>query len=397
MDKPAIEGGKPVRSEYLPYGRHYVTDEDISEVVKVLKSDWLTTGPEVPAFESEISEYVGSPYVRAVSSGTAALICGVGACGVGRGDEVITTPLSFAGTTNAVIFWGAKPVFVDINPNTLNIDPERLYNAITPKTKGVLILHYGGHPAEMDEITEICKVKEFCLIEDCAHALGATYKGKMAGTFGDAGCFSTHPVKHIATGEGGFVTLKDESKAEWVELFRNQGIDTSTLKRHGSQNIHRYQITELGYNFRMSDIQAALGRSQLKRHNDNLKKRRELAGLYDDKLSGMEGISTPTREPYVEDAYHLYPIMLDLSMIRVDRDYIIRALRAEGIGATLHYPAIHTLEWHRKNLGYKEGDFPTCEEVCRRILTLPIYQQMDEEDINDVITALKKVLRFYRR
>ena len=397
MDIPAIEGGKPTRTKYLPYGHHYITDDDVKSVVDVLKGEWLTTGPEVPAFERELSEYIGSPYVRAVSSGTSALICGVGACGIGEGDEVITTPLSFAGTTNAILFWRAKPVFADININTLNIDPEKVERAINSKTRGLLILHYGGHPASMDEITDICERKNLHLVEDCAHALGATYKGNMAGTFGDAGCFSTHPVKHIATGEGGFLTLRDEEKARWVSLFRNQGIDTETLERHASTSVHRYEITELGYNFRMSDIQAVLGRSQLRRHRENLKIRRFLAGLYDEKLKDIAEVSIPKREGYVEDAYHLYPIMVNLEMLKVDRDQIIRAMRAEGIGATLHYPAIHTLAWHSKHLGYKHGDMPNCEMACERLITLPLFPQMTESDIDDVVGALEKIFIYYKR
>ncbi|MGQ9706136.1 MAG: DegT/DnrJ/EryC1/StrS family aminotransferase [bacterium] len=397
MDIPAIEGGKRTRESYLPYGRHYITNDDVESVVNVLRGEWLTTGPEVPTFERELSEYISSSYVRAVSSGTSALICGVGACGIGEGDEVITTPLSFAGTTNAILFWRARPVFADIDIDTLNIDPCEIERKINPKTKGVLILHYGGHPASMDEINEICERKKLNLIEDCAHALGATYKGKMAGTFGDAGCFSTHPVKHIATGEGGFITLREGEKARWVSLFRNQGIDTETLERHASTSVHRYEITELGYNFRMSDIQAVLGRSQLRRHSENLKMRRFLAGLYDEKLKSISGVSIPKREDYIEDAYHLYPIMVNLEMLKVDRDHVIRALRAEGIGATLHYPAIHTLAWHGKNLGYSYGDMPKCEMACERLITLPLFPQMIEEDIEDVITALKKILIYYQR
>jgi len=397
MELPAIEGGKPVRDKYLPYGRHYITDDDIKSVVGVLKGDWLTTGPEVPLFERELGEYIGSPHVRAVSSGTSALICGVGACGIGEGDEVITTPLSFAGTTNAILFWRAKPVFADIDVNTLNIDPEKIEKKLTSKTKGILILHYGGHPADMDKITDICEMNNLHLIEDCAHALGATYKGRMAGTFGDAGCFSTHPVKHIATGEGGFITLRDEEKARWVSLFRNQGIDTETLDRHASTSVHRYEITQLGYNFRMSDICAVLGRSQLKRHSENLRRRRQLAFLYDKKLKDIGFISIPTREENVEDAYHLYPVMVNIEMLRVDRDHIIRALRAEGIGATLHYPAIHTLRWHSQHLGYKRGDMPNCEMACERLITLPLFPQMTEDDVNDVVNALIRILTYYKR
>lgn len=397
MSELAINGGVPVRDDYLPYGKHHITDEDIDEVGDVLRGEWLTTGPQPREFERELEEYLSSQYVKVVNSGTSALICAVSLCGLSEGDEVITTPLSFAATTNAILFAGAKPVFADVKLDTCNIDPFEIEKAVTGKTRAVIILHYGGHPADMDEITEICEGNGLHLIEDCAHSLGAEYKGVKVGNFGRTGCFSTHPVKHIATGEGGFISLQNEDDARYVELFRNQGIDTSTLKRHKNDKVHRYDITALGYNFRMSDISAVLGRSQLRRHKVNLEKRREIADLYFDRLAGFEEVILPVIEDDKEDGFHLFPIRVREEMLKAGRDEIILALRAEGIGATLHYPAIHTLEYHEKVLGYKRGDFPNSEKVSDTLITIPLFPQMTEDDVEDVVSALDKVIGYYRR
>lgn len=395
---PAIEGGAPIREEYLPYGKHWISPEEVESVCEVLRGDWLTTGPEVGLLEGELADYLGARWVRAVNSGTAGLICAVGGLGLGEGNEVITSPLSFAASTNCILFHGAKPVFADISlENGYCLDPESVAGVVTKRTRAILVVHYGGFVADMVAIGEIAEENGLLVIEDTAHALGAVQEGRMAGTFGDAGCLSFHPVKHIAAGEGGAVVSSSEELARFTELYRNQGLSTTTYQRQVERRIHHYDVIMLGYNFRISDIHARLTREQLKRQPGFVARRRELAQSYDEAFADHQGIIPPPPASKHGGSYHLYPVRIIPERWRIERDHLLHALRTEGIGVTLHYPPIHLLQYHRQLLGCELGDFPNAEAAAATLLTIPLFPRMSDEDRDDVISALEKLWKYYKR
>jgi len=397
-DKPAIAGGKPVRKDYLPYGKHWITPEEIASVGEVLASEWLTTGPEVGLLEEELAQYLSASYVRAVSSCTSALISAIVGLGIGEGDEVITTPLSFAASTNCILFNRAQPIFADISlDNGYCLDPQKVAEAVTSRTKAILIVHYAGFMADMPAITGIAEDNHLLIIEDAAHALGAVQEGRMAGTIGDAGCLSFHPVKHIASGEGGALVAKDAELARFVELYRSQGLSTTTQERQVDRKIHHYDVVMLGYNSRMSDIHARLAREQLKRQAGFLSRRRELAKVYDRAFLDHQGIIPPPPAEKHGGSYHLYPVRIVPERWRISRDELLTALRAEGIGATLHYPPIHLLKYHRQVLGYTPGDFPMAESAGETLLSLPLFPRMSDKDQQDVILAVDKLWKYYEK
>jgi perosamine synthetase len=352
----------------------------------------------VGLLEEELAEYLDASYVRAVSSCTSALICAVVGLGIGEGDEVITTPLSFAASTNCILFNRAKPIFADISlGNGYCLDPQKVAEAVTKRTRAILAVHYGGFVADMPALSKIAEDNGLLIIEDAAHALGAMREGKMAGTFGDAGCLSFHPVKHIAAGEGGALVTENHKLARFVELYRSQGLSTSTQERQVERKIHHYDVEMLGYNLRMSDIHARLAREQLKRQVGFLNRRRELAKVYDRAFSDHQGIIPPPPAEKHGGSYHLYPVRMVPERWRIGRDELLTALRAEGIGATLHYPPIHLLKYHRQVLGYAPGDFPKAELAGETLLSLPLFPKMSDEDQKDVIAGMDKLWQFYKR
>ena len=397
MTRLAIDGGTPVRDTFLPYGQQWIDDEDINEVIKVLKGDYLTTGPKISEFENRIAQYVGSKYAVAVSNGTAALHAACFAAGIKKGDEVITTPLTFAASANCILYQGGKPVFADIDFDTYNIDPNEIEKNITEKTKAIIPVDFTGQPVDMDKIKDIAKKYGLIVVEDSAHALGAEYKGNKVGSLSDITTFSFHPVKHITTGEGGMITTNDDKLYNKLKLFRTHGITrdiTSLVNKN--EGPWYYEQLELGYNYRITDIQCALGISQLNKLDKFLKKRQKIAQKYNSYLKNIDGVILPYQATYAKSSWHLYVIQLELEKFKVGRKTIFEALRVENIGVNVHYIPVYYHPYYQK-LGYKKGLCPNAERLYERILTLPLYPKMNEKDIEDVVTALEKVLNYYRR
>jgi len=383
-----------VRSTFLPYGRQSIEEEDVQAVVAVLRSDWLTTGPKVAEFEEAFAAYVGSKHAVSFSSGTAALHAAAFAAGLKPGDEAITTPLTFAATANCVLYQRATPIFADVCADTLNLDPEQLPAKITSRTRAILPVDYAGHPADLTLILEIAKHHDLIVIEDACHALGAEYRGRRVGGIADMTVFSFHPVKHITTGEGGMVATNNEKFAETMRRFRNHGISSEARQRQSAGQWH-YEMVLLGFNYRLSDIGCVLGIQQLNRLSANLARRREIAARYTEALRALPGVIPPVVRAEANPAWHLYPIRLDLQKLTADRAQVFRALRAENIGVSVHYIPVHLHPYYRQQLGYKSGEFPVAEDAYARLISLPMFHGMNDQDVEDAIQAVSKVLSHY--
>jgi perosamine synthetase len=390
----AINGGSPVRTNFRPYGRQSVDEADIQAVVEVLRSDWLTTGPKVAEFEEAFAARIGADHAVSFSSGTAALHAAAFAAGLKSGDEAITTPMTFAATANCVLYQGATPVFADVNRDTLNIDPEEVAQKISAKTRAILPVDYAGHPAELTAILEIAKKHGLIVIEDACHALGAEYGGRPVGSIADMTVFSFHPVKHITTGEGGMVATNNAEFAETLRRFRNHGISSDARQRQSAGQWY-YEMVLLGFNYRLPDIVCALGIEQLKGLDANLARRREIAALYTASFREIPGVIPPAVLPEANPAWHLYPIRLDLERLTADRAQIFRALRAENIGVNVHYIPVHLHPYYRERFGYKGGEFPVAEDAYTRLISLPMFHGMSDQDAEDVIEAVTKVVGSY--
>jgi len=395
-DALAIDGGTPVRKTLLPYGHQSIGEDDIQAVVEVLRSDWLTTGPKVAEFEEAFAAEVGAKFAVSFSSGTAALHGAACAAGLGPGDEAITSPLTFAATANCVLYQGAEPVFADVCPDTLNLDPDQCAARITPKTRAVLPVDYAGHPADLDAVLQVAGQHGLTVIEDACHALGAAYKGRRTGGVAHMTVFSFHPVKHVATGEGGMVTTNHQEFAEKLRRFRNHGISTDARQRQTAGQWH-YEMVDLGFNYRLTDIACALGLSQLKKLKSNLARRREIADRYTAAFRQIPGVIPPTVRREVNPAWHLYPIRIEGARLRADRAQIFHALRAENIGVNVHYIPVHLHPYYRDRLGYKGGEYPVAERAYEQLISLPMFHGMTDQDVEDVVQALGKVLTHYAR
>jgi UDP-4-amino-4,6-dideoxy-N-acetyl-beta-L-altrosamine transaminase len=378
----------------LHYSRQLIEEDDIEEVVKVLRSDFITQGPMVERFEKALAKYVGAKYCVVFSSGTAALHGAYFAAGLAHGDEFITTPNTFAATSNAGLYLGARPIFVDIESDTGNIDPNLIEQKITPKTKLVTAVDYSGHPADIDAIRDIAKDHDLIFIEDAAHALGAEYKGKKVGSFADMTIFSFHPVKIITTGEGGAVCTNNEKFYEKLVIFRQHGITKDSGKfLNPPDGDWYYEMQELGYNYRLTDIQCALGLSQLKKIDRFLKERRKIAKRYMDDFVDVKLFELPVEKEYAKSSWHLFPIKL--------RDYskkaeIFRELRENGILVQVHYIPVY---WHPyyQRLGYSKGLCPKAEEFYKKELSIPVFPGLSEEEIAYIEDTLLKVVQKYSR
>jgi perosamine synthetase len=392
----AVNGGTPVRRALLGYGRQSVDDDDIRAVVDVLRSETLTTGPRVEAFEAALAETTGAAYAVCFSSGTAALHAAAFAAGLGPGDEAVTTPMTFCATANCVLYQGARPVFADVSADTLNIDPDAVARAITPRTKAILPVDFGGQPADLDPLIDLAGRHRFVLIEDASHALGARYKNRAVGTISHMTVFSFHPVKHVTTGEGGAVATGDAELARRLRIFRNHGISTEARER-AARHQWFYEMVELGYNYRLSDLQCALGINQLRKFAGWLARRRTIARRYDEAFARCPAVVPLSVRPWAAHAYHLYVVRVNPERLSVDREAIYAALRAEGIGVNVHYIPVHLHPYYRRALGTRPGTYPVAESAYERILTLPLFPSMTDRDVDDVVAAVEKVSNAYAR
>lgn len=382
---------KPLRNSYLPFALPSIGDEEIQEVIDTLKSGWITTGQKTKKFEEQFKNYIGCEHAIAVSSCTAALHLALIAAGVGKEDEVITTPFTFAATGEVIIYVGAKPVFVDINKDTYNININEIEAAITPKTKAIMPVHYGGQPCDMDEILKIAHEHDLIVIEDAAHALGAKYKGKKIGTMGDITAFSFYATKNLTTAEGGMVTTNNSEFADKIRILSLHGLSKDAWNRYGAGGSWYYEIMDAGYKYNMTDIQASLGIHQLAKFEHFQEIRERYAKRYTDELKNIKGITTPYVHPGNHHAWHLYPILIDPDILHFDRAEFIEAMTRENIGTSVHFIPLHLHPYYRNVHGYKKGDFPDSEYVYDRIVSLPLYPSMTEDDISDVIYAIKKL------
>ncbi|MBS4195485.1 UDP-4-amino-4,6-dideoxy-N-acetyl-beta-L-altrosamine transaminase [Lederbergia citri] len=378
------------RDSFLSYGRQWIDEDDIATVVETLRSPFLTQGPKVAEFENAIANYVGAKYAVAFSNGTAALHGACYTAGISAGDEVITSPITFAATSNAVLYCGGTPVFADIDKKTYNLNSKEVRKRITNKTRAIIPVDFTGQPVDLDAFLEIAEKQNIVVIQDGAHSLGATYKGRKVGTQAHMTMFSFHPVKPITTGEGGVITTNSIHFAEKLRQFRSHGISKTPYSVE--QGDWYYEMTDLGYNYRMNDIQAALGLSQLQKIDGFIKRRREIASIYTRTLKNIQGIILPEQLTDTESGWHLYMIQLDSSRLKKSRREIFNKMRELNIGVHVHYIPVYWHPYYQK-LGYKKGICPIAENWYKQTMTLPIHPSMSDGDVNDVVEALKVVVR----
>jgi perosamine synthetase len=374
-------------AEMIPYGRQSIDDDDIAAVVRVLKSDWLTTGPEIAALESDFARFCGAAEAVAVSSGTAALHAAYHALGLGPGDEVIVPALTFAATANAAAYLGATPVFCDIEADTLLIDPQDAERRITPRTKAIAAVDYAGQPCDYEALGRICARHGLALIADACHAVGGAERGRPVGTLADLSTFSLHPVKHFTSGEGGLVTTEDPELARRMRRFRNHGITTDHRQRAAAGSF-AYDMVELGFNYRLTDLQCALARSQLRKLPRWVERRREIARHYDAAFAGLPGVTVPRVRPEAQHAYHLYPLRFDAAFLGRDRDGIFAELRERGIGTAVHYRPVYLHSFYRRRFDTAPGLCPNAEHVYQELLSIPMFSAMTDAEISTVIHAV---------
>ena len=397
MEELAINGGKPVFDKRIGYGHQYIDEADIQAVVDVLKSDFLTCGPKIEEAEKKLCDITGAKHAVLIANGTAALHAMIFAAGIGPGDEVITTPLTFAASANCALYCGARPVFADINPETYNIDPQSIEEKITDKTKAVVAVDFTGQAVEADKIRAICDKHNLIFIEDAAHSLGTKYNGKLVGSIADMTEFSFHPVKTCTAGEGGAITTNDDELYKRLVLFRTHGITRAQeLMDKPAEGGWYYQQIDLGYNYRMTDMQAALLSSQLDKLEMFGKRRKELVRRYDEAFSAMPEIVVQKEIPESDTVRHLYIIQLNLDMLTCSRREIFEALQAEGVGVNVHYIPVYSFPYYQK-LGYRLGECPKAEHLYERIISIPLYYSLTDAEQDKVIKAIEKVIAYYRR
>lgn len=393
-NKLAIDGGTPVREDRLPYGRQWLDDDDVAAMVEVLRSDWLTTGPKVDEFERAFADFVDAREAVAVSNGTAALHAAMYAVGIGPGDEVIVPPMTFAASANCVVFQGGTPVFADVDSGTLLLDPAQVEVKITPRTKAIIAVDYTGQACDYDALRTVADRHDLTLVADACHALGGSYKGHPVGSLADLSAFSFHPVKHITTGEGGMITTDDPGLARRMRIFRNHGITTDHRQREQLGSWF-YEMIDLGYNYRLTDFQCALGMSQLRKLPGWVARRQEIASRYDAAFAEIPAVEPLGVREEVSHAYHLYMVRLNLEQLQVTRGEVFAALVAEGIGVNVHYIPVHLHPFYRERFGTGPGLCPVAEAAYERLITLPMFPRMSDGDVGDVIAAVRKVTGAY--
>ncbi|SDN25691.1 dTDP-4-amino-4,6-dideoxygalactose transaminase [Desulfonauticus submarinus] len=381
------------KKNFLVFGSPYIGEEEIQEVIHSLRTCWLGTGPKVAQFEKNFKQFKKIPYAIAVNSCTAALHLSLIAADIGPGDEVITTPLTFCATINAIIHAGATPVLVDVDKKTFNLNPDLIEEKITPKTKAILPVHFAGRPCEMDKILSLAKKYNLKVIEDCAHAIEAEYKNKPCGTFGDFGCFSFYVTKNIITGEGGMIITHHSQLAKRIKILALHGMSADAWRRFSDEGYKHYMVVECGYKYNMMDIQAAIGIHQLKRVNIFWKKRKKIWEIYLDAFSDLP-ITLPNPFPdYIKPAYHLFTILIDEKKANINRDNFLNALNKHNIGSGVHYLSIPEHPFYQQKFGWKPEDYPNAMTIGRQTLSLPLSAKLTDKDINDVILAVKTILK----
>ncbi|HJB91417.1 MAG TPA: UDP-4-amino-4,6-dideoxy-N-acetyl-beta-L-altrosamine transaminase [Candidatus Eisenbergiella merdigallinarum] len=398
MEKPAIAGGNPVRDTKLYYGHQYLDEADYQAVLDVLRSgNDLTCGPKIAELEEKLCWITGAKYAVAVSNGTAALHVACLAAGIGEGDEVITTPITFAASANCALYCGARPVFADIDEKTWNIDPQSVRERITERTKAVVAVDFTGQSAQLDELLEICREKGILLITDGAHSIGTKYKGRPVGSVADMTTFSFHPVKTVTAGEGGAVVTSDPALYERLSLFRAHGITRNpALMEKEPDGPWYYEQVALGYNYRMTDIQAALLISQLDKLDRFVARRREIVACYNEAFRRVPQLIVQEEIPESDTARHLYIIRLRPERLSIGRKEFFDALDAENVRCNVHYIPVYYFPWYRK-LGYRKGICPKAEKLYEEILTIPLHYNLTDQDVEDVIRAVEKIAAYYAK
>jgi len=395
--KPAIEGGKPVRRDLLVFGKPDIREEDIAEVVDTLRSGWIGHGPKTERFERMFAEYTGAAHAIAINSCTAGLYLCLGMLKLGKQDEVITSPLTYASTANVILHHGAKVVFADVDERTGNISPKQIERRTSAKTRAVIPVHLYGHPAQMDEILAIAASGGFAVIGDAAHATEARYKTRHVGVLGDAACFSFYATKNITTADGGMITTNRSDWAKRLKLLRMHGVTRTAWSRFKEAGFRFYDTVAPGYKLNLTDLQSAMAIHQMERIEDSWKRRTEIWQRYTQAFTGVKGIQPPPEPENAKHARHLYPVRLVLERLRISRNDFIAALKAEGIGAGIHFISLHLHSFYRETFGFKPDDYPLAARISERTLSLPISPALTSRDVEDVIAAVHKLLRYYAR
>lgn len=382
---------RPIRNDFLVFGSPNIDDAEIEGVISVMKSGWLGTGPKVAQFEKNFAAYKGVEGAAAVNSCTAALHLSLLAAGVGPGHEVITTPMTFCSTVNVIIHVGATPVLADIDKQSLNIDPSRVEEKITSRTKALLPVHFAGRPADMGSLGEIAKRHDLKIIEDCAHAIEPEYRGRKVGTLGDFGCFSFYVTKNIITGEGGMVLARSQADVERIRVLRLHGLSRDAWTRFGSDGYRHYQVTEAGFKYNMMDLQAVIGIAQLSKVEQFWRRREEIWSRYQQALSGLPLVLPAEPETDTRHGYHLYTVLVDETRSGVSRDTFLARITAQNIGVGVHYVSIPDHPFYQRTFGWDPNDFPNAAMVGRQTVSLPLTSKMTDNDVDDVIQAIKEI------
>ena len=386
-----------MRTEFLPFSLPDIDDAEITSVEQVLRSGWLTTGPKVKEFERQFAEFIGARHAIAVNSCTAALHLALDAVGIKEGDEIVVPTLTFAATAEVVFYLKARPVLVDCCPKTLNIDPELIEKAITPRTRAIIPVHFAGQPCQMDAIRDIAQRHRLAIIEDAAHALPARYRDQLVGTIGDITCFSFYATKTITTGEGGMITTDNDEYADRMRIMSLHGISKHAWKRYTAEGSWRYDILYPGYKYNLTDIAAALGVEQLKKCFRFYETRKKMAHEFDRAFARIDALTTPFVDSVVEHAWHLYVIQLNLGRLAISRDHFIEELKHANIGTSVHFIPLHLHPFYRDTLHYDAREFPCATQVFERIISLPLYTRMKPQDQQDVIDAVQDIIDRHQR
>jgi dTDP-4-amino-4,6-dideoxygalactose transaminase len=395
--RPALEGGRPVRGDYLPVALPWISQREKDAVAEVLDSGWITTGAKAIELGRRVAEMSGAAHGLAVNSCTGAMHLALVALGIGPGDEVITSTWTFCATVNVILHTGATPVLVDVVPDTLNLDPAAVERAITSRTRALMPVHFGGHPADMDALLALARTYDLAVVEDAAHALGARWRGQPIGSLGTCTCFSFYAIKNVTTGEGGALVTADAGLAERAQILSLHGISKDAWKRYAATGSWYYEVTAPGFKYNLTDLAAAIGLVQLERWPEFHERRARLAARYDALFAAVPEVRPLAVRPEVEHARHLYPVLLELERLSIDRARFIEGLRAENVGTTVNFIPVHLHPYYRDQIGFEAGRFPVADAAYPRLVTLPLYPRMEESDVDDVVRAVVKLVRHYRR